>query len=198
LAQNNNSIIDFFEKEKSQTYNMCKKRLQQNEDYIYVKSINDTMLISLLEKNCLFTAENFDFFKNNSLNLINSNSQNNIGDFIIINTILRSTSRPNPTLSIMKFKDDDQYFVLHNDSAYDKIKKKSYQITDSSLAGYKPENNFKELETYFYNQKPNKKIFKTFEKAEKKYKNFNTYYIVARISGKIVTKKIYFAGDDNN
>jgi hypothetical protein len=192
-AQSKKNIDGFFEKEKLDSYTYCLKSLEEDEEYKYLKNKNDTMMINLYNTNCLSAVERYDFFKMNSLKLVDSVAEDNKSDFVIINIILQSLSRPNPVLTVIKFKNENRYSIIHNDYAYDENKQMSYRVSDSSLAGYKPENNFKELEAYFYNNIPNDKIFEIFKEAEKKYNDFNTYYIVVRVSGKIITKKLFFA-----
>ncbi|SEN12204.1 hypothetical protein SAMN05421856_1231 [Chryseobacterium taichungense] len=186
----------FFDKEKNKTYKTCINELDNNEDYDYVKSIGDTVTMNVFKMNCRAVAENYDIYKKNSLKLIEQNFSNK--DFIVINVILKSIYRPNPTLTVMKFKNAKDYNALHYTYGFDDISKKSYRITDSTIATDNIEKKFQLLEDYFYNKKMKDRIFENFKDAQKYYKDFSVYYIVAKISGKIITKKIYFADDFNH
>lgn len=166
------------------------KSLKKDEDYLYAKSKNYIEIMHLQEDNCSAIAENYDIYKMNSLKLIDQ-SIDNSRDFIIINIILRSIIRPNPTLTVTKFKGENKYRALHYH--YDETSKKSNRVTDSFIATDNIEKKFYDLEDYFYNKQSAGKIFENFNDAQTHSSDFSTYYIVARISGKMITKKIYFA-----
>lgn len=192
------NISNFFDKEKSIAQNYCHTELKENKDYLYVKSIKDTILIKLLESNCGVIAETYSNYERNTFDLIHQNISNE-SDFIIINMDIKSVYYPSPILSVMKIKNKNKLHTIHYDYGYDEISKKSYRITDSLITIDHIEGKMSVLEDYFYSKKLNDKIFKNQKKALKKYnyQYIKTYFIVARISGKIITQKIYFVDDHN-
>jgi len=181
----------FFQKEKLHAYNYCRNELKTDQDYLHVKKIKDTMLIKLLEGECSAIASNYDLFKTNTVKLLNLNDYDKKKNFIIINKNIKTNRKPTPVLTVLKFEKNDKYYAIHNYEAYYDIKQ------DSLMAGYKPEKEFQILENYFYNKRTENKIFENFNDAQTYSNDFSTYYIVARISGKMITKKIYFANESH-
>ncbi|SEN13314.1 Effector protein, partial [Chryseobacterium taichungense] len=182
----------FFEKEKLHAYRYCQNELKNNEDYLSVKKAKDTALIKLLEGECNLIASNYNSFEKKTIDLLNLNDSDKKRNFIIINKTIRANIKPQPVLTVLKFENSNKYYASHNYEDYYKIKQ------DSLMAGYKPEQEFEVFEKYFYHNHFNNKIFSSLKKAIKSDKNFGTYYIIARVSGKIITKKIYFADDFNH
>lgn len=192
-AQYKEDINIFFQKLSKESYDYC----LDNDDYKHFKEKKNIKAISLLESACNESIKDYKLYTKNTFNLIDSLIQNRNDDFIIVNKPLKSISYSNPTLTILKFRNEKKYDVVHNDYAYNEQKKEYYLITDTQLVGFNTENNFKEFESYFYSKQPSNKIFDTFEEAKKKANSFNVYYIVARVSGKMILEKIFFA-DEND
>ena len=133
----------------------------------------------------------------NTKKLIDSLAINTNEDFIILNTYLRSTSLAAPTLSILKFKNDNHYNIIRSYYDYDLQTKKSELKSDSNLWGFVPQIIFDIAEPYFYENKKSEKVFETNEILKKQNKKYRGYIFVGRISGKTFVKRLYIEGDFN-
>lgn len=174
------------------------KGLKNNGDYQYAKRNNIEEITKPMEEDCSVNIERFNLYNNSSNRLIDSVAMKNNSDFIIINRALNSLSNEKPTLTILKFKNQNKYYTLHNYYKYYEDNNNTYVATDSQLIEYKPEENFKIIEDYMYLNIPNIRISKKPKKLGAKGQYKAAYFIIARISGKIITKTIYFADDYDN
>ncbi|SEN12247.1 hypothetical protein SAMN05421856_1233 [Chryseobacterium taichungense] len=175
-------------------YKNCINELKKDKDYLYAKKEKSTSITNALEGSCSVNVQRFDLFSESSVKLIDSVASKDNSDFIIINRALRSLSNAQPSLTILKFKGQDKYYTIHKYYVYND-NNKDYIVSDGELVEYKPKNNFDLLENYVYKNLLTDKISKFPSKKLKYYKQMIQYFIIARISGKLIIKKIYFADD---
>lgn len=175
-------------------YKNCINELKKDKDYLYAKKEKSTSITNALEGSCSVNIQRFDLFSESSVKLIDSVASKDNSDFIIINRTLRSLSNAKPTLTILKFKDQDSYNVIHKHYEYSE-NGNPYVISDSEIGDYKLKENFNIIEKYMYINRNSNKIN---ESPRKILRSMIEYFIVARISGKIIIKKIYFADDFNH
>lgn len=151
----------------------------------------------MTESNCREITEKYDHFSANTIKFLDSlHSKNNKQDFIILNKTLKSLYYSPPVLTICKFKNESNYFIVHNYTSYDDAKKEFIVLTDHALGGFKADKILNLFEDYLYEGKKSS-ISENINDFPKSSYDLKFCYIIYRIKGKFSIKKYYYLDKEN-
>lgn len=157
---------------------------------LYKAAKKNKINFDILMMACNDRISHYGLYESDTKNVLTTLYKNEESNFIIVNTegfLYEPTLYTKPTFTFSRKQNEKETHIIRNYYTFDGSQPGSRLIKDSLLSDPKLESKMKLIEDYLYNKKEN-------AISGKRINNQSVtelYYVIAKINGKFLIKKLY-------